>query len=183
MFALSRIGRSWVVSAALAFSGLAAPALAASQVITLTSLGGVRFDIPELRQVQMQPGVFILEQLPDASQKKPFFVLVGSIEEAPAGRLDDAAWEAVRANIQRTASSEGRLMKLELGGEAEGPIGFQTRVMRGSYDSERGQEMALELVVLVKDERLITISLLSPTMTQELRSQLYAVGRSVRLGR
>jgi hypothetical protein len=161
---------------------LAQPTPETSKKLTLTTHGGAVMTAPSYREVRKDAGVVVLEQLPDPAQQKTFQVLVCAIEEGPVGPVEGIPWDKVRDNVVSSAGKSGRTLTLTVGeafGEAEG---FAGRRLVGELAAPNGRKVALELVALVKDEKLVTIGLLAEQIGASERAVLDGVAKTVRLG-
>jgi len=152
--------------------------------VRLTALGGARLKAPAWKPVEVtdEAAVQVLEQAPDPSQKKPFYVLMVAIEQGPAVGAE-VPWDKILANIIQAATQKGRSLSLELETEAwKGAEGFEARYMSGSFRGTGDQQVGLELLALVKDGRLLTVSLVSDEVTDDTRAILEAVAATAALG-
>ena len=157
----------------------AAPAL--DQDLKLTALGGAALKVPALKEVRKDEAVSVLEQLPDPAQQKPFYVVMAAIEEGP----NDAAavaWDKVRDNIVEAASKSGRKLELKVGDAFAGAAGFTARWLAGEFVGANGKKVALSLVALVKDKRLVTIGIISEEATPAAKTLAEEIAKTARLG-
>jgi len=177
-------GLSVVAFGLLVFAGqaLAQPASDGPKKLTLTTHGGAVMMAPAYREVRKDAGVVVLEQLPEPALQKTFQVLVCAIEDGPVGPVEGIAWDKVRDNVVTAAGKSGRTLTLAVGdafGETEGFVG---RRLVGELAAPNGRKVALELVALVKDEKLVTVGLLAEQVGTAERAVLDGVAKTVRLG-
>ena len=175
-----------LASLALAFAfTLAARAQPAppaiGQELKLTALGGAVLKVPAWKEVRKDEAVTVLEQLPDPAQQKPFYVLMAAIEEGPADPAA-VAWEKVRDNIVEAASKNGRKLELKVGDAFEGAAGFTARWLAGEFVGANGKKVALALVALVREKRLVTIGVISEEATPAAKTLAEDIAKSARLG-
>ena len=154
---------------------------AIGQELRLTALGGAALKVPAWKEVRKDEAVSVLEQLPDPAQQKPFYVLMAAIEEGPA---DAAAivWDKVRDNIVEAASKNGRKLELKVGDAFEGAAGFTARWLAGEFVGANGKKVALALVALVREKRLVTIGVISEEATPAAKTLAQDIAKTARLG-
>jgi len=163
---------------AAALAQPAAPPL--DQEVRLTALGGVVVKAPAWKLARNDAAVAVLEQAPDPAQKKPFHVLMLAVEAGPGAT--PVPWDKIKDNIVTAATKSGRSLSLELGEPWTGAPGFEARYLSGSFRGAAGERVALELLVLVKGDHLVTVSLVSEALAPETRALLDAVAATVALG-
>ena len=156
----------------------APPAL--EQEVRLATLGGLVVKAPAWKVSRRDDAVAVLEQAPDPAHKRPFHVLMVALEAGPAP--GPIPWEKIRDNVVTAATKSGRSLSLELGDAWPGAPGFEARYLSGSFRGAGDERVALELLALVKDGRLVTVSLVSEAQTPDTRSLLDAVAATVALG-
>jgi hypothetical protein len=165
---------------------LLVPGLARAEVppltaeVVLTAQDGARVKVPAWSRVREDAAVHVLELAPD--RDRVFYVLMVAIEPGPTGEKID--WQRVLDNIQASASKSGRTLSLALGGAFAGaPDGFEGRTMRGTFEDPAAEKrVEIALVTLVKDGRLVTISLVSEKVDEDARAILDAVAATTTLG-
>lgn len=155
------------------------PAL--DQELKLTALGGAALKVPAWKEVRKDEAVTVLEQLPDPAQQKPFYVLMAAIEEGPADAAA-VAWDKVRDNIVEAASKNGRKLELKVGDAFTGTAGFTARWLAGEFVGANGKKVALALVALVREKRLVTIGVISEEATPAAKTLAEDIAKSARLG-
>lgn len=163
--------------------GTGGTAIAAEpRTVELKAHGGATLTVPPYQELRKDDAVVVLEQLPDAAQKKTFRVLVLSIEAAPSGRPEDLPWDKVRDNILAAARKSGRSLTLEAGVPYAAAPGFTGRRFTGALAANSGgRAVSVELIALVKDTRLVTIGVLAEQIADPDRAVLEEVARSTRL--
>ncbi|PIE17388.1 MAG: hypothetical protein CSA66_05925 [Proteobacteria bacterium] len=163
---------------ALPLTALAQPGPVVETEASLEALGGVRFLRPDWKPVREDAAVAVYERAAEPATKRPFYVLLVAVEEGPAGEVD---WSRVRDNIVEAATKNQRKLTLEVG-QSYVAQGFDAKLMTGTFEGDGGQKVTLELVGLVADGRLVTVSLISDEATEESAGILAAVARTVALG-
>ncbi|HRE90126.1 MAG TPA: hypothetical protein PK095_13415, partial [Myxococcota bacterium] len=132
------------------------------KTIELRAHGGATLTAPAYTELRKDDAVVVLEQLPDPAQKKTFRVLVLSVEPAP---FEGAAapWDKVKDNIVSATQKSGRVLTLDAGAPFTPELaGFAGRRFKGSLAATNGgRAVAIELVALVKDKRLVTVGLIA----------------------
>ncbi|MCA9516525.1 MAG: hypothetical protein KC635_16405 [Myxococcales bacterium] len=129
--------------------------------VTLTAEGGATVRTPDWTSVRQDEALAILEQLPDPAQKRPFYVLVVTIEAlaTPEGR--PVPWEKIRDNIVAAAVKKGRTMTLEVGEAFGAADGFEGRAMSGRAKTGEDGEVRIDVVALAGGGRLVTVSVVT----------------------
>ncbi len=180
-------------------SAAAQPTPPALVELALPALGGASVKVPETwKEIKKEPGLVVREQAPDPAAQVPFLVLVCSIEEGPpiaqpGGQPGDGAapsipWLKVRDNIEEAAEKGGRKVTLTVGDAFKDAPGFEGRRLQGELESPGApgapaKKVAIELVALVKNERLLTIGLLAdPGTAGAARDMVATIAKTARLG-
>lgn len=160
-----------------------APAEAPTQRLVLEALGGATIDVPTWKEVRRDAAVAVFEQLPEPAADKPYLVLMCALEEGPpAGAA--VAWDEVRDNIVKAASKNGRTLALEVKEPFTGAAGFEGRRLVGEFTSTSpDKKVAIELVALVKEGKLLTVGLVAEALGAKTGELVAAVAGSARLGR
>lgn len=182
---------------AIALAAHAQPAAEPVEV-RLDALGGAALKVPAAwKEVRKDDKLIVREQSPDPATKAPFYVLLASIEEGPpVGAPDSAApgvpWLKVRDNIVEAAQKGGRKVRLDVGDAFKGPAGFEGRRLQGELEGAPAagapagtppRKVAIALVALVKDGKLLTIGLVSePGSADAARDLVGTLAQSARLG-
>lgn len=165
---------------------LAAPALAQpaepTKKVALTAHGGATLTTPDYREVRKDAAVVVLEQLPGPAPQKTFRVLVCAIEDGPKGPVDTIPWDKVKDNVVSSAGKSGRTLTLSVGEPFADASGFVGRRLVGELAAPNGKKVAIELVALVKDEKLVTIGLLAEVIGAAERTVLDGIAKTVKLG-
>ncbi len=152
------------------------------QALRFEVLGGASLDVPNWKQVRREGGIAVYEQLPDATTQKPFYVLMCSLEEGPPTGAP-IAWDKVRDNIVQAASKNGRNLTLDLKDPYTGVAGFEARRLTGEFKSSTPEKkVAIELLALVKDGKLLTIGIVAETLGPATSELVQNVAKSVRFG-
>jgi hypothetical protein len=172
---------SLVLLALLAPPALSQPA-APTKKVALTALGGASLTTPDYREVRKDAAVVVLEQLPEPAQQKTFRVLVLAIEEGPTGPADAIPWDKVKDNVVSSAGKSGRTLTLAVGEPFADSSGFAGRRLVGELAAPNGKKVAIELVALVKDEKLVTIGMLAEAIGAAERTVLDGIAKTVKLG-
>ncbi|MFO0746876.1 MAG: hypothetical protein U1F43_14570 [Myxococcota bacterium] len=189
----------FVILALLAVALAAHAQPAPEQVdLHLDAQGGATLKVPATwKEVRKDPKLVVREQAPDPATKTPFYVLLASIEEGPpVGAPDSQApgvpWLKVRDNIQEAASKNGRKVRLDVGDAYKGLQGFEGRrfhgelegpVAAGAPEGTPPRKVAITLIALVKDAKLLTIGLVSePASAEAARDLVATIAQSARLG-
>jgi len=155
----------------------AAPALDRS--LSLAAHGGVTVQVPAWEVLREADAAAVLEQAPDPAQRRPFYVLLVAVEEGPG---DEAVpWEAIRDNIVEAAGRKGRSLELAIEAPFDRARGFAGRIMRGTFRGEGERRVAVQLATLVRDGRMVTVSVVSESPTDAARAILEAVAATVAL--
>ena len=165
----------------LAATAAAQPIPELSQAVRVTAQGGATLKAPAWKSVRSDEAVAVLEQAPDPTQKRPFYVLMVAIEEGPSAGVA-VPWDKIKENVVTAATRTGRSLSLELGDVWAGAPGFEGRYMSGSFRGSDEQQVGLELLALVKDGKLLTVSLVSQEVTADTRALLQAVAATAALG-
>lgn len=166
---------------ALGAVSFAQPAADESQELELEALGGVTLQVPSWREVRRDAAVAVLEQLPEPGADKPYYVLMCAFEEGPP-KDAPIAWDKVRDNIVQAASKNGRTLKLELKEPYTGASGFEARRLVGEFISASpNRTVAIELLALVKDAKLLTVGLVAEELTPEASKLVAEVAKSAKL--
>lgn len=152
------------------------------KTIELKAHGGATLTAPAYAELRKDDAVVVLEQLPDPAQKKTFRVLVLSVEPAP---FEGAAtpWDKVKDNIVTATQRSGRVLTLDTGAALVPEVaGFAGRHFKGTLAATNGgRVVAIELIALVKDKRLVTVGLIAEQVQDADRAVLDEVARSTRL--
>lgn len=151
------------------------------QELRLTALGGAALKVPAWKEVRKDDAVSVREQLPDPAQQKPFYVVMAAIEEGPADAAA-VAWDKVRDNIVEAASKNGRKLELKVGDAFAGAAGFTARWLAGEFVGANGKKVALALIALVRDKRLVTIGVISEEATPAAKTLAEDIAKTARLG-
>jgi len=170
----------------------------ASVDVSLSALGGAALKVPATwKEIKTEAALVVREQAPDPAAQAPFFVLLCTIEEGPPiGAADGPApgvpWLKVRDNVFEAASRGGRKLTLAVGDPFKDVAGFEGRRLQGELETPppagapagtTGKKLVVELIALVKNQRLLTIGLLAdPSSSAAARDQVAAIARSARLG-
>lgn len=149
------------LSGALAGDARAAAPLPLEHTVALTAAGGASVRTPDWTSVRQDAALAILEQLPDPAQKRPFYVLVVTVEPMATASGEPVPWEKIRDNIVAAAVKKGRPMSLELGPAFTAAEGFAGRVMSGRAQTAASAEVRVDVVALVKEGRLVTVSVVT----------------------
>ncbi|TNF30806.1 MAG: hypothetical protein EP329_13340 [Deltaproteobacteria bacterium] len=150
----------------------------------VSALGGAKIKAPAWNAVRTDEAVLVLEQAPDPAQKRPFYVLMLAIEEGPPAGAE-VPWDKIKDNIIKAATDEGRSLSLTLGDPWKGAAGFDGLYMSGSFkgSDEQQQQVGLELIALVKDGKLLTVSLVSDAVVPDTTTKiLEAIAATAALG-
>ncbi|MCC6621814.1 MAG: hypothetical protein IT385_11200 [Deltaproteobacteria bacterium] len=175
-----------------------APTPAATVDVALQALGGATVKVPATwKEIKTEAALAVREQAPDPAAQAPFFVLLCAIEEGPpVGAADGPApgvpWLKVRDNIVEAASRGDRKLTLAVGDPFKDAVGFEGRRLRGELETSppagapaggAPKKLVIELVALVKNERLLTIGLLAePSAAAAARDAVATIAGSARLG-
>lgn len=158
-----------------------APAPGATE-LHLTAHGGATVQVPSWKEIRKDAAIAVLEQLPDPAAQKPYYVLMCAMEEGPPAGAP-IPWGEVRDNIVRAASKNGRKLTLEVGEPFAGAAAFEGRRLLGSLESGTpGKKVALELIALVRDGKLLTIGLIAEQLGAAENELLIGVAKTARLG-
>lgn len=195
-------GRILIVFALLvvALAAHAQPATPAPEKVDvhLDAQGGATVQVPATwKEVKKTANLAVREQAPDLAAKAPFYVMLASIEEgppmsAPDGGAAAVPWLKVRDNIVEAASKNGRKVRLDVGDAWTGLAGFEARRFHGELEGPAAagapagtapRKVAITLIALVKDQKLLTIGLVSePTSAEAARELVATIAQSARLG-
>jgi hypothetical protein len=145
------------LAAALA-AGVAVAQEAPPLVTELAMEGGkVKLKAPDWPTTRSEPTVAVFEK-PKTDTDAAFYVLVVAAEAGPAG--DTIAWDEIRANIEKAATTGGSTLKFELKGDwTQGPAGSKGQRMAGTLEVQK-QSLSAELVCVVQHGRMVTVSVM-----------------------
>lgn len=150
--------------------------------LRLTAHGGALVQVPAWKEIRKDGAIAVLEQLPEPAAQKPFYVLMCALEEGPQ-KGAPIPWDKVRDNIVQAASKNGRKLALEVGEPFTGAATFEGRRLVGSLESATpGKKVAIELIALVRDGKLMTIGLIAETMGPAENDLVVGVAKTARLG-
>lgn len=155
---------------------------AATTELRLTAHGGVSVQVPSWKEIRKDGAIAVLEQLPEPAADKPYYVLMCAVEEGPPAGAP-IPWDKVRDNVVQAASKNGRKLTLEVGEPFTGAAAFEGRRLLGALDSGTpGKKVALELIALVKNGKLLTVGLIAETLGPAENDLLVGVAKTARLG-
>jgi hypothetical protein len=103
-----------------------------------------------------------------------------ALEDGPTAKV--IPWDKVRQNIVDAASKSGRTLELSPKEAFTGAAGFEGQRFQGTFKSGTGKQVALEIVALVKDGKLLTVGLIAESLTPAATELLDKVAKSARLG-
>lgn len=146
----------------------------------LTALGGATLTVPTWKEVRKDAAVLVLEQLPDPAAQRPYQVLMCALEEGPTAKV--VPWDKVRQNIVEAASKSGRALELAPKEAFAGAAGFEGQRFQGTFKSGNGKQVALEIVALVKDGKLLTVGVIAESLSPAATELIDKVAKSARLG-
>lgn len=146
----------------------------------LTALGGATLTVPTWKEVRKDAAVLVLEQLPDPATQKTYQVLMCAFEEGPTAKV--VPWDKVRQNIVDAASKGGRALELAPKEPFTGAPGFEGQRFQGTFKSGAGKQVALEIVALVKDGKLLTVGVIAESLAPAVTELIDKVAKSARLG-
>jgi len=159
-----------------------APTTPATTELRLTAHGGVTVQVPGWKEIRKDGAIAVLEQLPEPAADKPYYVLMCAVEEGPPAGAP-IPWEKVRDNVVQAASKNGRKLTLEVGEPFTAAAAFEGRRLLGALESGTpGKKVALELIALVKDGKLLTVGLIAETLGPTENELLVGVAKTARLG-
>jgi len=146
------------------------------------ALGGASLQVPAWKEIRREGAVAVYEQLPDPAAQRPYYVLMCALEEGPP-KGGPIAWDKVRDNIMTAASKNGRSLTLEVKEPYTGAAGFESRRLVGEFKSATPEKkVAIELIALVKDGKLLTIGLVAEALGPATSELLQGIARSAQLG-
>jgi len=155
---------------------------APTQALRFEALGGATLQVPSWKEIRREGAVAVYEQLPESGAQRPYYVLMCALEEGPP-KGAPVAWDKVRENIMQAASKNGRTLTLEVKEPYTGAAGFESRRLIGEFKSATPEKkVAIELIALVKDGKLLTIGLVAEALGPATAELTQAVARSARLG-
>lgn len=150
--------------------------------LALEAEGGVGFRVPAWKKDRHESAIAVFERATSGDAgDQTFFMLLLAVEPGPpAGTAVE--WEQVRQNIVSAGSRDGGGLQLAIRGAFEGPAGFEAQRMSGSLTA-REQTIAVDLVALVSEGKLVTVTVLSMKSDVVSTALTAAVAQSVSLGR
>jgi hypothetical protein len=149
--------------------------------LELEALGGISLEVPGWKEVRRDSAVAVFEQAPEPAANKPYYVLMCAFEEGPPADAP-IAWDKVRDNIVQAASKNGRKLTLELKEPYTGAGSFEGRRFIGEFTSATPNRMvAIELLALVKDAKLLTIGLIAEALGPETNKLVQGVAKTAKL--
>ena len=185
MLRLSLVGPRAVVMVTLlilTFGVAFAQPSAPTQLLRFDALGGASLEVPSWKEIRHEGAVAVYEQLPEPTAQKPYYVLMCALEEGPP-KGQPVAWDKVRDNIMQAASKNGRTLTLEVKDAYIGAAGFESRRLVGEFKSATPEKkVAIELIALVKDGKLLTIGLVAEALGPATSELLQGIARSAQLG-
>jgi hypothetical protein len=162
--------------------------------VVLEALGGATLKAPaKWKDVKKEPALVVREQAPPPADKTPVLVLLAALEDGPTTAPGaDIPWTKVRDNIVAAAKRDGRTVSLVVGDEVKDVAGFEGRRLQGELEAApaagsppgtAARKVVIQLVALVKNQRLLTIGLLAEPASELLaREQVLAIAKTARLG-
>lgn len=160
----------------------ATPSPSGSTALHLTAHGGATLQVPSWKEIRKDGAIAVLEQLPEPAAQKPYYVLMCAMEEGPPAGAP-VPWDKVRDNIVQAASKNGRKLTLEVGEPFAGAAAFEGRRLIGALESGTpGKKVALELIALVKEGKLLTVGLIAENVGPSEAELLAGVAKTARLG-
>lgn len=144
----------------------------------LTARGGVVFNTPNWKASRHDTEVAVLERPAKADGSEPFYVLMLAIEEGPAA--DKVDWEAVKKNITEAANDGDAKLTLALGDDFGGVEGFAGKRFSGALEAQQ-RKLAIEILCLLRDNKLVTVSVLTGKQEAAAGELLEAVAKTTKL--
>ena len=161
-----------------ALAQLPSPAPVLDNTLSLSAHGGVRLKVPNWTRSREDSDLAILEHVPSRSQAFAMFMV--AIEKT-APTLKTVPWTKIEENIENAASrSDATNLSLTAAGTFSDATGWQGQRYTGSLaQGERRSHVAL--LALVANERLVTLTLITPEPSDASWGWLASLARSVSL--
>lgn len=149
-----------------------------TKTLTLEARGGVTLTAPEWKQSKDDDAVAVLERA--AEKDRSFAMLVVAVEEGP-GKVDSIDWDRIQSNIATAARETGSDLTLELGSDFGDAAGWKGKRLSGILKANE-REVAVEMIALVKEGVLVTVSVLGPKDGKEAAPLAGEVAKTAKAG-
>jgi hypothetical protein len=140
--------------------------------------GGIVFQSPDWKVARKDDALLVLEKAGVPAKKIPFGMLVVAIEQGPE-RASEIDWLAVEKNMERSARQAGTTLELEPAQDWDKTTAFRGKRFTGTLKA-KGVDVAIEMIGLANDGKLVTVSMVAPKNAQSLFSLVEKIASSVK---
>ena len=163
----------------LAFSSpvLADAAHPLKKTLRLDAHGGCQFKVPNWTISGPKKDHLAVLKTNKVKGPEGFYILMLTVEKAPTGKV---VWEEVRKNVVAAATKGGASLLLTLGADWTETKGFTGKRMLGVLTA-KGRKMIVQVISMVSEGRLVTVSLVSKQETSPANRLIGAIAKAISL--